>query len=81
MSYFLIHNSDGDTTVREVDPKEVAENLAAGDYYGPDTEFLSEIPKNNDTNYWGENTYLLIKGEIVTPKPKTMTVVETYEIP
>ena len=31
-----------------------------------------------DPAYWGENTYLLIKGEIIVPKPKK--VVTEYEI-
>jgi len=67
--YYLIHNSDGDTTVRPIDKEKFLKELADGDY-GDDVYFLDEIPSNNDTNYWGENSYLIIKGNIVTPKEK-----------
>jgi len=32
---------------------------------------------SSDTNYWG-GAYLIIKGEIVAPKPKK--IVETFEL-
>lgn len=73
--YFLIHNSDGDTTVDLIDRGQFLEDLANGEY--GKAEFLKEIPKMGDTNYWGENTYLIISGEIIVPKPKT--VVTQYE--
>tara|TARA_R100001594_G_scaffold121248_2_gene157050 strand:- start:338 stop:565 length:228 start_codon:yes stop_codon:yes gene_type:complete len=74
--YFVIKNTDGDTIVSSM-TKEVLEERLNEDWYGTDVKFLNEIPKNNDTNYWGEDI-LIIKGDIVTPKP-VQTVTE-YEI-
>jgi len=75
--YFIIQNSDGDTTVQQVPKEELARRLTPdknGDNsYGSDG-FLEEI-KEDDTNYWGENI-LIIKGDIVSPKPKD--VVKSY---
>ena len=80
MSYFIISNSDGDTTVQQVSKDELLKRIQPDDgedccYYGC-VGFLEAI-KEADTNYWGENI-LIIKGEIVTPKPKR--VIETFEI-
>jgi hypothetical protein len=76
-TYFLIHNSEGDTTITEINKEEFLKDIEDGSY-GSDAVFLDEIPENNDTNYWGENTYLVIKGNIVTPKP--VEVVTKFEI-
>jgi hypothetical protein len=73
--YFLIHNSDGDTTVTAIEPAQFLKDLADGDY--GTVEFLTKLPVMTDTNYWGEHTYLIISGEIVAPKPKE--VVTQYE--
>ena len=67
-NFFIIHNSDGDTTVRIISKEELLKDLDNGDY-GEDPIFLDEIPQS-DTNYWGEERYLIIKGNIVTPKAK-----------
>lgn len=67
-NYFLIYNSDGDTHVKTVSKERLLEDLDNGDY-GEDPIFLDEIPQS-DTNYWGEERYLIIKGNIVTPKAK-----------
>ena len=40
-------------------------------------EILSTIP-NSDPNYWGENKIVIIKGEIIIPKP--VEVVTRYEL-
>ena len=63
--YYIISNSDGDTTVKEVSKSELLERMEEN-YYGG--EPLTEIPNNYDTNYWGEGI-LIIKGKIVTPEP------------
>ena len=81
MSYFIISNSDGDTTVEMVDKDELLKRIQPEDgeedfcYYGR-VGFLAKI-EENDTNYWGGNI-LIIKGEIITPKPKK--VVKTFDI-
>ena len=72
-TYFLIRNSDGDTTVREITKAELLEGIDEREY----DNFLSRIPENNDTNYWGEGV-LVIKGHIVTPTVKQ--VATQYDI-
>lgn len=74
-TYFTISNSDGDTYVYEATKESLLKELDEGDL--SIDEILTEIPESNDTNYWGGKT-LIIKGEIVVPKP--VTVVEKYEL-
>ena len=75
-NYFIINNSDGDTTVRLISKEQLLRDLDAGDY-GTDPQFLDNIPES-ETNYWGEEKYLIIKGSIVTPKAKE--VITKHEI-
>lgn len=75
-NYFIIHNSEGDTTVRIVSKERLLKDLDNGDY-GEYPIFLDSIPQS-DTNYWGEERYLIIKGSIVTPKAKQ--VITKHEI-
>ena len=79
MPYFMINNNDdGQFTFKEIDPDNFLKELSQG-YYGPNPDminFLSYSPKilpNMDE--WRRDTYLIIKGEIVFPRPKK-TVVE-----
>lgn len=76
-TYFVIRNSDGDTTVEEVTGDELRKRLNTEDPYYGSREFFDKMPTERDTNYWGNNV-LIIKGEIVTPKPKE--VVTRYDI-
>jgi hypothetical protein len=78
MAYFLIHNSDGDTTVYPEDPEQLCLDITRGDY-GDDPQFLDRLPDEHDTNCWPEGAYLLIRGEIVTPKPKQVTTKWTVD--
>lgn len=65
--YFVIQNTEGDTTVRVYYSKaELKEELPHLSYYGFIT--YEEIIKNPDTNYWNDGV-LIIKGEIASPKP------------
>lgn len=74
--YFIICNSDGDTTVTEMSKTELLEAIEEN-YWG-DRVYLYNIPENRrDTNYWGESI-LIIKGKIVTPEPKQ--VITSYDI-
>lgn len=66
--YFIISNSDGDTTVDCV-TKETLLKRINEKYYGSH-EYLNNMPTENDTNYWGESI-LVIKGSIVSPQVKT----------
>ena len=74
-NYYVISNSEGDTTVEEMSKEKLIERLEEGYYGGVDS--LISIPENNDTNYWGNNI-LIIKGSIVRPKEKK--VVTKYNI-
>ena len=86
MSYFVIYNSEGETSVEQISKEILTKRLQAeanandsnfdAEYYGKDIEFLSEI-KDTDTNYWGD-VILIIKGEIVVPEP--VDVVKEYKI-
>ena len=72
--YFIIHNSEGDTSVEMLSKEELLERLDE-EYYGP-VEFIDKITER-DTNYWGEGALLIIKGEIAVPNPvETVTKLE-----
>lgn len=73
--YFLIRNSDGDTYVETLTEDQVRERLdeASLDFLSADESF------DTDTNYWGDHS-LLIKGEVVVPQPKTITVTQGWEL-
>jgi len=73
-NYFVIWNGDGDTTVRQYTKEELLAEIEDG---GFGEGILTELPENNDTNYWcGEA--LIIKGKIVTPQAEE--VVTKYKI-
>ncbi|MCP3684105.1 MAG: hypothetical protein GY861_15600 [bacterium] len=74
-NYFIIHNSEGDTTVDQVDKEELLKRIAE-EYYG-EVSFHKALPEETDTNFWGENL-LIIKGEVVTPTP--VKVIEKFDI-
>ena len=74
-NYFVIRNSDGDTTVTEHSAEDLKEKLNE-EYWGP-VEFMDELPSNKDTNYWGD-CILIIKGEVVVPQP--VETVTEYKI-
>lgn len=74
--YFIIKNSDGDTRIECVTKKELVKRLNE-EYYGPNPDFLDMMPKDTDTNYWG-NGILIIKGDIVSPSEEK--VVTKYNI-
>lgn len=62
-TYFVICNSDGDTTVRELSKEQLLRDINDGEY----GDVLAKFPENPDTNYWGEGV-LIIKGKLVCPK-------------
>jgi len=74
--YYIIKNSDGNTTVDEVTKDELINRINPEEPYYGDKNFLQKIT-DKDTNYWGENI-LIIKGCIVIPKEKEKIV--TYDI-
>ena len=74
-NYFVISNSEGDTTITPVRKKELLERI--NEHYWGRREYLSEIPQERDTNYWGDGV-LIIKGEVVVPTAKEKVI--EYEI-
>lgn len=63
--YFVINNSDGDTTIRSYTKEQLLSELAQNSW-GVGVEFMDKIGEAN-TNYWGENNILIIKGTIEVP--------------
>ena len=73
--YFTIHCSeDGDVRVHQDSKEELLQKITEH-YYG-DSEFFSSL-QGTDPQEWGDKL-LIIKGEIVVPKPKK--IIEKYEI-
>jgi len=66
--YYMISANDGDIDVVELDKDDIAKAMA--DALDDDVTFLSSVPIP-DPQYWPDNSSLIIKGEIVVPKPKT----------
>ena len=62
--YFVIHNGDGDTTVRTYTKEQLLKEINEDEMGGEG--ILTELPDDSDTNYWGGYA-LIIKGRIVTP--------------
>ena len=78
--YFVITNCDGDTYVTIKSKEELLEDVKEGSIGCENNGiYLTEkdIVKNGNTNYWGGQP-LIIKGEIVSPKP--IKVVTDYDI-
>ena len=71
--YYVIRNSDGDTTVHETTKAKLLEDMKDGEYRNA----FNKLPKDSDTNYWGEGV-LIIKGTIVSPRAEE--VVTKYNI-
>jgi hypothetical protein len=70
--YFVISNSDGETTVTELSKEQLLKRVNDGEY-----KKVLSVPDNEDTNYWGDNV-MIIKGTIV--KPRAEQVVTKYSI-
>jgi hypothetical protein len=63
--YFVIRNSDGDTTVRSYTKEQLLVELS-DNTWGVNINFMDRI-NSSDTNYWGDNNILIIKGTIEVP--------------
>ena len=75
--YMVISNGEGDTSVRVFTEEELKHALAVN-YWG-DVGFvdINDLKDDPDTNYWCDKI-LIIKGEIVLPKP--IEVVTAYQL-
>jgi len=77
-TYFLIYGSEDGTQILEYEDEE---KLKAALLDHGFTEFRATFGKDyreRDPNYWGEDNCLIIKGEIIVPKPKK--VVQDWEL-
>jgi hypothetical protein len=83
VSYFLITSGEDGISVEQLSDSEILRRIATRDgttYYGRDLTFLSDVPAS-DKGHWydvPENSVLIIKGEVVVPKP--VTEVLKYEL-
>ena len=75
--YYIISNSDGDTTVNEIAKEDLLKRLDPDENYYGNRDILKEMPQETDTNYWGDSM-LIIKGTIVSPRP--VTKITEFEI-
>ena len=77
MKYLFVisSNEDGEVTVEQLGEEEFIERINDEEYYG-EVNFLDKISQI-DPNYWG-NKLLVIRGEIVIPKP--VEKITKYEI-
>jgi len=70
--YFVIKNSDGNTTVDIYSKEEIQSVINPNEFgdfpYGTnETLTEDELKEEYDTNYW-KNKLLIIKGKVVIPK-------------
>ena len=73
--YYVIHNGEGDTTIREYTKEQLLKELdeEGGFYEG----IFEGMPSECDTNYW-QGKSLIIKGSVVVPTEKA--VVTQFDI-
>jgi hypothetical protein len=78
--YFVISNSDGDTTVYPYTKEALESQLNDPDGSGLEGDLsLEDLRKEIDTNYWGDKV-LIIKGKVVQQKSvETVTRTELSE--
>ena len=77
MSYFLIYQHEKEATVRKVTEEDLKKMLKEMVENEEEPLFINRLVEE-DPAYWGDEAYLLIKGEIIVPKPKK--VVKEYDI-
>lgn len=75
MAYFVIHQSEDDLRIERLDAAALLRRLNEGDWYG--TDFLQKI-ESHDMHEWSAGDTLIIKGDIVVPKP--VQVVKEWEL-
>jgi len=73
MPYFVIEQHDMDCDVSELTKEEFLEKVRDEQYHDG---FMDDVGEGNPA-YWGDKV-LVIKGEIVTPQPKT--IVKDWEV-
>lgn len=74
MAYFVIHQSEDDLRIEQLDAATLNARLNE-DWYGDD--FMRGI-RSTDMHEWSAGDTLIIKGDIVVPKP--VQVVKEWEL-
>lgn len=74
-NYFVIHNGEGDTTVRVYTKEQLLKEFEEEGAFHEG--IFEEMPGGCDTNYW-QGKALIIKGSLVSPQPEQ--VVTKYNI-
>jgi len=70
MYYIISQSGDGDIFINELTSQQMQKEMnrwVVGDCM-PAIHTPESFEGNQDPMYWGENTILIIKGEIVVPK-------------
>lgn len=66
MTYFVVKGSEDGTNIAVLDDERQLKT------YLEDCGVKRFRDEMSDPNYWPEDTALIIKGEIIVPKPKTI---------
>lgn len=79
MPYFLITSSDGEVCIREGSADEILGYLETDEDTGEFVDSAYEPGQSfpSDPMYWRDNHVMIIRGEIVTPRPVSVK----YELP
>lgn len=64
--YFVINNSEGNTTIDVLTKEDLLGSLKESEYEKGRKLAFKNIPPR-DTNKWHDDNFLIIKGEIVVP--------------
>ena len=77
--YIVIRCSEnGDVTVEQYNKKDLTELINDQEEENFDTHNFMKKITDKDPQYWGPDNILIIKGEIIVPKP--VKVIEQYQV-
>lgn len=77
MNYIVIDTSPDGIYIQAFTQAELTKRLNEGDWVG--REWRDSIPSDIDPNYWGKESLIVIKGEVIVPK--AVQHVTEYEVP
>ena len=77
--YFVVSSSEDGIDVQAMKSEQLKRAIKE-EYWGSEMSFVDEVPETDKGCFLGtdEGAILIIKGEIVVPKPKT--VVKEWEV-
>lgn len=71
MTYYVIQSTEDGIRIEQVAEAELTRRLN-GEWYGGGVRWADKMPAETDPNYWS-GASVIIKGELVTPKPVSVT--------